>query len=164
DACDRSGSELEMIAEKNHRLVRLGYRYLDAAKLVGTAPPDLVSRETNDLITDDVAAFGHRAFFENSVDRVGSWAGHEEDPLGGEIGIPAVVSVTAVDDDDRSRIEAQTTCDADVGTSPIADDRHGRQVAVVVEKKVQFHRSLGALVLSPIEQTSAELDHRRVQT
>ena len=43
------------------------------------------------------------------------------------------------------------------------DDRVGRQIAIVVQQQMKFHRSLREAELGPIKHGGAEIDHRGVQ-
>jgi len=45
----------------------------------------------------------------------------------------------------------------------LRDHCEGRQIAIVVQQQMKFHRSLCAAELGPIKHGGAEIDHRGIQ-
>ena len=107
---------------------------------------------------------GNRTALDDSVSGVVLQARDEKHALGIEGGEPIVIGVATIENHDGSRLETQAARHAVFVHAAFGDERKTGEQSLMIQQQMQFHRSFGALVLGPVENGSAELDERGVQS
>ncbi len=116
------------------------------------------------LVEPDIGALRYRTIFNQLINGIILKAGYEIDS--GAIPLIKHIEVIISLINRHNAARGQSKMAGDFHIVSLAGSNHGeiRQVAVVVEKKMQFHRPFRLAEISPGEQTQAEIDGRRIQT
>jgi len=74
-----------------------------------------------------------------------------------------VVRIPAIKCQNRPPSKLHLSRYTDLMLFSLGDHREGRQIAIVVQQQMKFHRSLRQAELGPIKHGGAEIDHRGIQ-
>src|SRR4051812_6806189 len=103
-----------------------------------------------------------RAIFHDVEARVVAQTADEEHALRGPSPIKLVIRVPAIVHNDGSRCKTELPSHGHVMNLAVRDHPEGRQIAVVIEHKMQLDGTFGATELCPIEHRQAKIDGRRI--
>src|ERR1043166_2176772 len=111
-----------------------------------------------------VAPLGHRAGFDRQDVGVGLESTDEENTLSGPTGIELVVGVTAVHRHDASLRKIKPLGHFNVSHFTLGHQPKDRQVSVMIQQQVEFHRPFSMTPVRPIKHAGTQLDDRAVET
>src|SRR5215467_3298079 len=158
---NRAGGQLQVIGDEDHDFLLFFHPHLQAPQKTILA----LSRQldqSDHLILEHVALVRYQPLFHHRVISLVLQSGHKEHLLLLQGQPPIVICISAIKYQHRSGRKRHLLGCADVGLFAVADHSVLGQVAVVIQHQMQFHGSLGALVLRPIEHGQAQSNDRRV--
>src|SRR5208337_5040964 len=122
---------------------------------LGLKPDGLVGEQA--LLFIDFPALQHL------VAGVALLAGDEENFLGGELGIAVIVGVAHILHHDGAFGQTETAGSLDFVLPSLGEGHKGGQIAVVVQKGMQFDATLGAPEASPGKEGETKAYYRGIQ-
>jgi len=119
--------------------------------------------ELDDLIRGQTLGRKYWPPLEHTVLDTSFEAGNKEHLLAGEFGKPGEIHKGPVHHDNGKRGKFQELGHSEVGNPGGGDLDKGRNVAVVIQKRVELDTALGSAKLGPRKQRQAQIDHGGIQ-
>jgi len=161
--CDRQGCEMKCVSKKNKLFAGLGIDDDHASKGCRARAVGVKPLEFDCLVLHYALVWLGFAVFEDFERSVRLESRDEEDVFGIELREPVIIQHAAIKDDKRTGVEFLLPRDVGFVDSCFRDDDARGDVAVQVEHRVEFDRSLGFPKRRPIEEVQTKIDDGSIE-
>jgi len=117
----------------------------------------------DELIFEDMPVLRNVSLPDDFIEGVVLHPGDKKDTLGGPLSKQGVIIIGSVIDDDGSRVKLQTLSDFYIRPFSLGDPGKRRQVAIMVQQKVQFDSPFGTPKFRPVKESHRKIDDGRIQ-
>jgi len=155
DRCDRRRRKVEVVGQEGERSLAFFVPDLDDSEEM-LAVGNSLAVEVDNLILEDIAAY--RSILNHLEGGIILQACDEIDALIGQLDKPFVIDIAPIQNHDRASFKSESPGHFDIAGLSIGNHGKRRQVAVMVQKQVQFDRTFGSSELSPVEQREGQVD------
>ena len=153
-----------MIGKKDDAFLLLLIPHLDSSEGIWVFLLRQRTVEHDDLVFEDGSVLWNRLLFHYGVIGIVLLPRHEKDPFFVPPGKEGIIRIAPVAGNYRSFRKGEILCNGDLMDAPLRDMGKDGEIAVMVEEEVELDRPLGLTERCPIEQRSAEVDDRGIQT
>ena len=159
---DGAGREFEVVGQEDIMLAGLAIPEADTTQQ-DRARFCLGAGKLDGLIAGQPLGLEDRMTFNDPIHGIPALAGHEEDVVGIQLVIPAVIGIAAINDEDAALGQLQGTRGGDVMGLAIGDGHERRQQAAVIQADMQFDSALGGAEPGPGKDAETQIDGGGIQ-
>ena len=163
DFRDDDGLDLEVVGEEDQGLSGLGIQIADASKISRVVRLGFRTIEADDLVGPQARGLDHRARRPDIEARVRLCPGHEEGPGRVDAGQPEEIQISTVHHIEGSRFEDDPVQSLHVVDLPLGDRNECGNRTLQVDHGVNLDRRLRSTEPGPRKKVHAQVDHRSVQ-
>ena len=142
---DGGGSKLQMIGQKDDQFFFFSIPNLDPPQLIRTVSLSIKTRESNNLVFQDVVIPRHPKPLDHPVAGLLFQPGHKIHPVFGPVAKKLIFC--------RSPGKSKLAQDVDLMTPVLSDMGILRKIAFMTQEQMQFYYPLGLAKLRPVKKT-----------
>jgi hypothetical protein len=158
-----AGSQVEVVCQEDQALSRVRDLHFDPSQRIGAFLDGLGTSEFNLFVLEHMAVLRDSFVPQDFVQSIVFHAGDKIDFLATPPAPEGIVGIASIIHNDGSGGEVESSGNLHIRNLSLAQDGKLGKVSVVVQKQVQFDRSLGPSKMGPVKDAQTQIDGGRIQ-
>ena len=158
-----ASSQVEVVRQEDQDLSRGRVLHFDPSQRIGAFLDGLGTSEFDLFILEHMAVLRDSFVPNDFIQSIVFHAGDKIDSLATPSAPEGIVGIAPIVNNDGSGGEVQASGHLHIRNLSLAQDGELGKVSVVVQKQVQFDRSLGPSEMSPVKDAQTQIDGGRIE-